>query len=92
MQASSSVILGRVVLAQEQDYRPLIAGVVFVSILLLLMLALFAWIKRKKHIDGAYCIRAVSPRACLRHGRSRGTLVVSGLEEKLMFNGERFYL
>ncbi|MCI4380350.1 hypothetical protein PGIGA_G00239240 [Pangasianodon gigas] len=51
MQASSSVILGRVVLAQEQDYRPLIAGVVCVSILLLLMLALFAWIKRKKHID-----------------------------------------
>ncbi|KAM9469985.1 hepatocyte growth factor receptor isoform 2-T2 [Clarias gariepinus] len=51
MQASSSVILGRVVLAQEQDYRPLIAGVVFVTILLLLMLALFVWIKRKKHID-----------------------------------------
>ncbi|XP_046705569.1 hepatocyte growth factor receptor isoform X2 [Silurus meridionalis] len=51
MQASSSVILGRVMLAQEQDYRPLIAGVVCVSILLLLLLALFAWIKRKKHID-----------------------------------------
>lgn len=54
MQASSSVSLGRVVLAQEQDYKPLIAGVVCVSILLLLMLALFAWIKKKKHIDGAY--------------------------------------
>ncbi|XP_017329813.1 hepatocyte growth factor receptor isoform X2 [Ictalurus punctatus] len=51
MQASSSVSLGRVVLAQEQDYKPLIAGVVCVSILLLLMLALFAWIKKKKHID-----------------------------------------
>ncbi|XP_060784391.1 hepatocyte growth factor receptor isoform X2 [Neoarius graeffei] len=51
MQASSSVILGRVILAQEQDYSPLVAGVVCVSILLLLMLTLFAWIKRKKHID-----------------------------------------
>ncbi|XP_060740403.1 hepatocyte growth factor receptor isoform X2 [Tachysurus vachellii] len=50
-QASSSINLGRVVLAQEQDYRPLIAGVVCVSILLLFLLALFAWIKRKKHID-----------------------------------------
>ncbi|XP_076878108.1 hepatocyte growth factor receptor-like isoform X2 [Brachyhypopomus gauderio] len=51
MQASSSVILGRVVLAQEQDYRPLVTGVVCVSLLLLMPLALFAWIKRKKHID-----------------------------------------
>uniref|UniRef100_A0A8B9RKA5 receptor protein-tyrosine kinase n=1 Tax=Astyanax mexicanus TaxID=7994 RepID=A0A8B9RKA5_ASTMX len=51
MQATSSVILGRVVLAQEQDYKPLIIGVVCVSILLMMMLALFAWIRRKKHID-----------------------------------------
>ncbi|KAI4880943.1 hypothetical protein NFI96_028897 [Prochilodus magdalenae] len=51
MQASSSVILGRVVLAQEQDYKPLIVGVVCVSILLVMLLALFAWIRRKKHID-----------------------------------------
>ncbi|KAL7885515.1 hypothetical protein AOLI_G00058100 [Acnodon oligacanthus] len=51
MQASSSVILGRVVLAQEQDYKPLIVGVVCVSILLVMLLAVFAWIRRKKHID-----------------------------------------
>ncbi|XP_062856816.1 hepatocyte growth factor receptor isoform X2 [Trichomycterus rosablanca] len=51
MQASSSVILGRVVFAQEQDYMPLIAGVVCVSVLLILFLAVFAWIKKKKHID-----------------------------------------
>uniref|UniRef100_A0AAR2J353 receptor protein-tyrosine kinase n=1 Tax=Pygocentrus nattereri TaxID=42514 RepID=A0AAR2J353_PYGNA len=51
MQASSSVILGRVILAQEQDYKPLIVGVVCVSILLVMLLAVFAWIRRKKHID-----------------------------------------
>ncbi|XP_030625039.1 hepatocyte growth factor receptor [Chanos chanos] len=50
-QATSSVMLGHVVLAQEQDYRTLITGVVCVSVLLLLLLGLFAWIKRKKHID-----------------------------------------
>nr|XP_055047607.1 hepatocyte growth factor receptor isoform X2 [Misgurnus anguillicaudatus] len=50
-QATSSVILGRVVLAQEQDYRVLITGGICVSIVLLLLLAVFAWIKRKKHID-----------------------------------------
>ncbi|XP_073724790.1 hepatocyte growth factor receptor isoform X2 [Misgurnus anguillicaudatus] len=50
-QATSSVILGRVVLAQEQDYRVLITGGICVSIVLLLLIAVFAWIKRKKHID-----------------------------------------
>uniref|UniRef100_A0A672SIT4 Hepatocyte growth factor receptor n=1 Tax=Sinocyclocheilus grahami TaxID=75366 RepID=A0A672SIT4_SINGR len=50
-QATSSVILGRVVLAQDQDYRILITGGVCVSILLLLLIAVFVWIKRKKHID-----------------------------------------
>uniref|UniRef100_A0A8C2F574 Hepatocyte growth factor receptor n=1 Tax=Cyprinus carpio TaxID=7962 RepID=A0A8C2F574_CYPCA len=50
-QATSSVILGRVLLAQDQDYRILITGVVCVSILLLLLLAVFFWIKRKKHTD-----------------------------------------
>ncbi|XP_064199105.1 hepatocyte growth factor receptor [Anguilla rostrata] len=49
-QASSSVILGTVFLAQEQDYRPLIAGVVSISILLLLLLALLMWRRKKKHI------------------------------------------
>uniref|UniRef100_A0A673ITY5 Hepatocyte growth factor receptor n=1 Tax=Sinocyclocheilus rhinocerous TaxID=307959 RepID=A0A673ITY5_9TELE len=50
-QATSSVILGRVVLAQDQDYRILITGGVCVSILLLLLITVFVWIKRKKHID-----------------------------------------
>uniref|UniRef100_A0A8C1U2J5 Hepatocyte growth factor receptor n=1 Tax=Cyprinus carpio TaxID=7962 RepID=A0A8C1U2J5_CYPCA len=50
-QATSSVILGRVILAQDQDYRILITGGVCVSILLLLLIAVFVWIKRKKHID-----------------------------------------
>uniref|UniRef100_A0A673LIZ9 receptor protein-tyrosine kinase n=1 Tax=Sinocyclocheilus rhinocerous TaxID=307959 RepID=A0A673LIZ9_9TELE len=50
-QATSSVILGRVLLAQDQDYRILITGGVCVSILLLLLIAVFVWIKRKKHID-----------------------------------------
>uniref|UniRef100_A0A8C7MAD3 Hepatocyte growth factor receptor n=1 Tax=Oncorhynchus kisutch TaxID=8019 RepID=A0A8C7MAD3_ONCKI len=51
-QASSSVSLGRVMLAHEQDYRGLIAGCVCVSLLLLLLLALFIWKRRNKHIDG----------------------------------------
>uniref|UniRef100_A0A673LBE7 Hepatocyte growth factor receptor n=1 Tax=Sinocyclocheilus rhinocerous TaxID=307959 RepID=A0A673LBE7_9TELE len=51
IQATSSVILGRVLLAQDQDYRILITGGVCVSILLLLLIAVFVWIKRKKHID-----------------------------------------
>ncbi|XP_051546266.1 hepatocyte growth factor receptor-like [Myxocyprinus asiaticus] len=50
-QATSSVILGRVILAQDQDYRILITGGVCVSILLLLLIGIFVWIKRKKHID-----------------------------------------
>uniref|UniRef100_A0A8C8IIY9 Hepatocyte growth factor receptor n=1 Tax=Oncorhynchus tshawytscha TaxID=74940 RepID=A0A8C8IIY9_ONCTS len=50
-QASSSVSLGRVMLAHEQDYRGLIAGCVCVSLLLLLLLALFIWKRRNKHID-----------------------------------------
>ncbi|XP_061108716.1 hepatocyte growth factor receptor isoform X1 [Conger conger] len=50
-QASSSVILGRVFLAQEQDYRPLIGGVLSISILLLLLLALCVWRRKKKHIE-----------------------------------------
>uniref|UniRef100_A0A8C7REM7 receptor protein-tyrosine kinase n=1 Tax=Oncorhynchus mykiss TaxID=8022 RepID=A0A8C7REM7_ONCMY len=50
-QASSSVSLGRVMLAHEQDYRGLIAGCVCVSLFLLLLLALFIWKRRNKHID-----------------------------------------
>ncbi|XP_057185524.1 hepatocyte growth factor receptor isoform X2 [Triplophysa rosa] len=50
-QATSSVILGRVVLAKDQDYRILITGGICVSILLLFLIGIFVWIKRKKHID-----------------------------------------
>ncbi|KAG9335862.1 hypothetical protein JZ751_003519 [Albula glossodonta] len=50
-QASSSVILGKVFLAQEQDYRALIGGVVSVSVLLLLLLALLAWRRKRKNIE-----------------------------------------
>ncbi|XP_036374056.1 hepatocyte growth factor receptor [Megalops cyprinoides] len=50
-QAHSSVPLGRVVLAQEQDYRGLLGGVVSISTVLLLLLALLAWRRKKKHIE-----------------------------------------
>lgn len=51
-QASSSVILGRVALAQGQDYSGLLGGVLSVSLLLLLLLATFAWMRKKKRIEG----------------------------------------
>uniref|UniRef100_A0A8C7VML9 Hepatocyte growth factor receptor n=1 Tax=Oncorhynchus mykiss TaxID=8022 RepID=A0A8C7VML9_ONCMY len=64
-QASSSVSLGRVMLAHEQDYRGLLAGCVCVSLLLLMLLTLFLWKRRNKHIDGkSVCL--LSPR--LGHG------------------------
>ncbi|XP_056596522.1 hepatocyte growth factor receptor isoform X2 [Triplophysa dalaica] len=50
-QATSSVILGRVMLAKDQDYSILITGGICVSILLLFLIGIFVWIKRKKHID-----------------------------------------
>ncbi|KAL0968655.1 hypothetical protein UPYG_G00269750 [Umbra pygmaea] len=50
-QAASSVSLGRVMLAHEQDYRALIGGCVCVSLVLLLVLFLFIWRRRNKHID-----------------------------------------
>ncbi|XP_028814894.1 hepatocyte growth factor receptor isoform X1 [Denticeps clupeoides] len=50
-QENSTVILGRVIYAHEQDYTSLITGVICVTLLLLLLLCLFAWVKRKKHID-----------------------------------------
>lgn len=39
-------------LAHEQDYRGLLAGCVCVSLLLLMLLTLFLWKRRNKHIDG----------------------------------------
>uniref|UniRef100_A0A6Q2Y117 Hepatocyte growth factor receptor n=1 Tax=Esox lucius TaxID=8010 RepID=A0A6Q2Y117_ESOLU len=50
-QAASSVSLGRVMLAHEQDYRGLLGGCVCISLLLLLLLVLFIWRRRNKHID-----------------------------------------
>ncbi|XP_061085911.1 hepatocyte growth factor receptor-like isoform X2 [Conger conger] len=50
-QATSSVILGRVQLAQDQDYSALIAGGASISVLLLLLLCLLAWRRRRKHIE-----------------------------------------
>ncbi|KAJ8245354.1 hypothetical protein GJAV_G00269870 [Gymnothorax javanicus] len=50
-QATSSVILGRVQLAQDQDYKALIAGGAAITVLLVLLLSLLAWRKRRKHIE-----------------------------------------
>ncbi|KAJ8373878.1 hypothetical protein SKAU_G00044580 [Synaphobranchus kaupii] len=50
-QATSSVILGRVQLAQDQDYRALIAGGASITVLLLLLLTLLAWRRKRKHIE-----------------------------------------
>lgn len=50
-QADSIRHLGKVTLAQEQDYTGLIVGCVCVSLLLLLLGTLLMW-RRNKHIDG----------------------------------------
>lgn len=49
-QADTIRHLGKVTLAQEQDYTGLIVGCVFVSLLLLLLGTLLMW-RRNKHID-----------------------------------------
>ncbi|XP_076159386.1 hepatocyte growth factor receptor isoform X2 [Alosa pseudoharengus] len=50
-QANSSVSLGRVMLAHEQDYTSLTTGVICVTLFLLLLFAIFIWVKRRKHIE-----------------------------------------
>lgn len=50
-QADSIKHLGKVTLAQEQDYTALVVGCVCVSLLLLLLGMLLMW-KRNKNIDG----------------------------------------
>lgn len=50
-QADSIRHLGKVTLAQEQDYTGLVVGCVCVSLLLLLLGSLLMW-RRNKHIDG----------------------------------------
>uniref|UniRef100_A0A4W5NIU4 Hepatocyte growth factor receptor n=1 Tax=Hucho hucho TaxID=62062 RepID=A0A4W5NIU4_9TELE len=66
-QASSSVSLGRVMLAHEQDYRGLLAGCVCVSLLLLMLLTLFLWKRRNKHIDGMSVCVWYDGRAHIQH-------------------------
>ncbi|KAL2093286.1 hypothetical protein ACEWY4_010598 [Coilia grayii] len=50
-QANSSVSLGHVMLAHEQDYSSLVMGVICVSLFLLLLIGLFLWVRRRKHIE-----------------------------------------
>lgn len=50
-QADSIRHLGKVTLAQEQDYTGLIVGCMCVSLLLMLLGTLLLW-KKNKHIDG----------------------------------------
>lgn len=50
-QADSIRHLGKVTLAQEQDYTGLVVGCLCVSLLLLLLGTLLMW-RRSKHVDG----------------------------------------
>lgn len=69
-QADSIRHLGKVTLAQEQDYTGLVVGCVCVSLLLLLLGTLLLW-KRNKHIDGKS--RATDSRvlSCLKQNRMK---------------------
>ncbi|NP_001229665.1 hepatocyte growth factor receptor precursor [Ornithorhynchus anatinus] len=49
-QAVSSTILGKVIVLPDQNFTGLIAGVASISVLLLLFLGLFLWMKKKKQI------------------------------------------
>ncbi|XP_046525385.1 hepatocyte growth factor receptor isoform X1 [Equus quagga] len=49
-QAVSSTILGKVIVQPDQNFTGLIVGVVSISIILLLLLGLFLWLKRRKQI------------------------------------------
>ncbi|MGH0149084.1 UNVERIFIED_CONTAM: hypothetical protein FKN15_028122 [Acipenser sinensis] len=50
-QAVSSVVLGKVMLAKEQDYTGLVGVVVSVTILILLVFAAFMWMRKKKQVE-----------------------------------------
>ena len=39
-------------LAHEQDYTSLVTGVICVTLFLLMLLGLFMWVQRRKHIEG----------------------------------------
>ncbi|KAJ8783091.1 hypothetical protein J1605_009699 [Eschrichtius robustus] len=49
-QAISSTVLGKVIVQPDQNFTGLIVGVVSVSIILLLLLGLFLWLKKRKQI------------------------------------------
>ncbi|KAF5927666.1 hypothetical protein HPG69_000570 [Diceros bicornis minor] len=49
-QAVSSTVLGKVIVQPDQNFRGLIVGVVSIAIILLLLLGLFLWLKRRKQI------------------------------------------
>nr|XP_003921108.1 hepatocyte growth factor receptor isoform X1 [Saimiri boliviensis boliviensis] len=49
-QAISSTVLGKVIVQPDQNFTGLIAGVVSISIALLLLLGLFLWLKKRKQI------------------------------------------
>uniref|UniRef100_A0A6I8NPU0 Hepatocyte growth factor receptor n=1 Tax=Ornithorhynchus anatinus TaxID=9258 RepID=A0A6I8NPU0_ORNAN len=59
-QAVSSTILGKVIVLPDQNFTGLIAGVASISVLLLLFLGLFLWMKKKKQIKGHF--------GCVYHG------------------------
>uniref|UniRef100_A0A8I3N6H2 Hepatocyte growth factor receptor n=2 Tax=Canis lupus familiaris TaxID=9615 RepID=A0A8I3N6H2_CANLF len=49
-QAVSSTVLGKVIVQPDQNFTGLIAGVISISTIVLLLLGLFLWLKRKKQI------------------------------------------
>ncbi|XP_066118257.1 hepatocyte growth factor receptor isoform X2 [Saccopteryx bilineata] len=53
-QAVSSTILGKVIVQPDQNFTGLIAGGVTISVILLLLLGLFLWLKRRKQIKDQF--------------------------------------
>uniref|UniRef100_A0A667H6S9 receptor protein-tyrosine kinase n=1 Tax=Lynx canadensis TaxID=61383 RepID=A0A667H6S9_LYNCA len=49
-QAVSSTILGKVIVQPDQNFTGLIVGVISISIILLLLLGVFLWLKKRKQI------------------------------------------
>ncbi|XP_045419957.1 hepatocyte growth factor receptor isoform X3 [Lemur catta] len=53
-QAVSSTILGKVIVQPDQNFTGLIVGVVSISIILLVLLGLFLWMKKRKQIKDQF--------------------------------------
>ncbi|CAH6778319.1 Met [Phodopus roborovskii] len=49
-QAVSSTVLGKVIVQPDQNFTGLIVGVVSISVILVLLLGLFLWLRKRKHI------------------------------------------